>query len=79
MGISVIWNKTFAAPLSGHMKIIVHDEAYARIHLGILGVNLDFFLARVCFKGGTEYNINILQVGKGGKVARVNSSVEFVA
>lgn len=50
------------APLSGHVKIRVHDEAYARIHLGFMNINLDFFVARICFKGGAEYNINIFQV-----------------
>jgi hypothetical protein len=52
----------FTAPTHGHVKINVHDEAYARVHLGFMGVNIDFFLARVCFKGGAEYSINILQV-----------------
>lgn len=50
------------APTQGHLKVRVHDEAYARAHAGIIGFNFDFFVARVCFKGGTEYNINILQV-----------------
>ncbi|CAG2251002.1 unnamed protein product [Mytilus edulis] len=49
-------------PLSGHLRINVHDEAYARVLLGILDFNLDFFVARLCFKGGTQYNLNILQV-----------------
>lgn len=48
--------------MSGHVKIRVHDEAYARVHLGFMNINLDFFVARICFKGGAEYNINILQV-----------------
>lgn len=50
------------APTNGHVKIKVHDEAYARVHLGFVGYNLDFFVARVCFKGGAEYSINIFQV-----------------
>ena len=50
------------APLKGHLKVNVHDEAYARVHLGMIGKNFDFFLARLCFKGRTEYNLNILQV-----------------
>ena len=52
----------FLALLSGHMKVRVHDEAYVRVHLGVLDLNLDFLVARVCFKGGTEYSINILKV-----------------
>ncbi|XP_046562967.1 uncharacterized protein LOC124271858 [Haliotis rubra] len=48
-------------PLSGHMRVNIHDEAYARIHLGFMGFNLDFFLARICFKGGSAYNLNMLQ------------------
>ncbi|KAK6174798.1 hypothetical protein SNE40_013376 [Patella caerulea] len=47
--------------LSGNAIVDVHDEAYARVHLGVVGINLDFFLARVCFKGKAEYNINLLQ------------------
>lgn len=50
------------APTNGHVKVKVHDEAYARVHLGFIGTNIEFFLARVCFKGGAEYSINILQV-----------------
>lgn len=48
------------APTNGHVKIKVHDEAYARVNLGFVGFNLDFFVARVCFKA--EYSINIFQV-----------------
>ena len=53
---------TFSGLLSGHMKVRIHDEAYVRVHLGILSLNLDFLVARACFKGGTEYNIDILKV-----------------
>ncbi|CAC5401161.1 unnamed protein product [Mytilus coruscus] len=49
------------APLSGHLKVSVHDEAYTRLHLGIIGTNIDIMQARLCFKGETSYNINILQ------------------
>ncbi|XP_021353372.1 uncharacterized protein LOC110450253 [Mizuhopecten yessoensis] len=59
------------APLSGHIKLNVHDEAYARVHLGLLGENLDFFVARICFKGETSYNINILQEGEMKKIAKL--------
>lgn len=52
----------FLAPLSGYVKVNVQDEAYARLHLGIVKVNVDIFLARICFKGETSYNVNILQV-----------------
>lgn len=60
--ISNIFSIIILAPTQGHLKVRVHDEAYARAHAGIIGFNFDFFVARVCFKGGTEYNINILQV-----------------
>ena len=40
----------------------VHDESYARLHLGNMGENMDYFDARICFKGGSKYNINILKV-----------------
>lgn len=50
------------ALLKGSLDVRVHDEAYVRIHLGFIGVNYDFFLARICFKGGAGYEINILKV-----------------
>ncbi|KAJ8320504.1 hypothetical protein KUTeg_002091 [Tegillarca granosa] len=34
------------APLSGHLRIVVHDEAFARVHLGFMGINLDFFVGQ---------------------------------
>ena len=68
-------NTFFSAPTQGHLKIRVHDEAYARVHVGILNTNFDFFVARVCFKGGTEYNINILQVSKLNSVVHQGSEV----
>ncbi|VDI06315.1 Hypothetical predicted protein [Mytilus galloprovincialis] len=61
----------YSTPLSGHVKVNVHDEAYARIHLGIVNKNLDFFLARLCFKGGTKYNLNILQENEMKKVGNM--------
>lgn len=48
--------------MSGHLKVNVHDEAYARLHLGVIGENVDIIQASLCFKGDTNYNINILQV-----------------
>ncbi|KAK3101652.1 hypothetical protein FSP39_005219 [Pinctada imbricata] len=56
------------APLSGYLRLNVHDEAYARVHLGIVNVNLDFFVARICIKGGAEYNFNILQGNEMKKI-----------
>ncbi|XP_062616046.1 uncharacterized protein LOC134277751 [Saccostrea cucullata] len=50
------------APSNGHVQVKVHDEAYARINLGCVDTNIDFFVARVCFKGGAQYSINIFQV-----------------
>ena len=58
----ITWSLDFSGLLSGHMKVRIHDEAYVRVHLGILSLNLDFLVARACFKGGTEYNIDILKV-----------------
>ena len=48
-------------PLSGKFAIDVHDEAYFVANLGYVGVSLDIFRARICFKGHIEYNLNILQ------------------
>ncbi|WAR06113.1 hypothetical protein MAR_021482 [Mya arenaria] len=47
--------------LQGSIDIRVHDEAYGIVHLGFLGLNFEFFVARVCFKGGAKYNLNILK------------------
>lgn len=58
----IIIFKLCVAPTQGHLRIRVHDEAYAIVHSGTMGFNFDFFIARLCFKGGTYYNINILQV-----------------
>lgn len=52
----------FTALLSGYVKVYVHDEAYIRLHLGMVGVNVDILSAGICFKGETSYNVNILQV-----------------
>ncbi|XP_076086954.1 uncharacterized protein LOC143057528 [Mytilus galloprovincialis] len=57
------------APLSGHLKVNVHDEAYARLHLGVIGENVDIIQALLCFKGDTNYNINILQVANLRSIA----------
>lgn len=40
----------------------MHDEAYADVHLGAFGINLNFFKARICFRGGAKYALNILKV-----------------
>ncbi|XP_072033446.1 LOW QUALITY PROTEIN: uncharacterized protein [Amphiura filiformis] len=49
------------APLSGHLKIDCFDEAFARVHLGFLRMNVDLLLVRFCFRGNAEYNLNILK------------------
>ncbi|KAK3102203.1 hypothetical protein FSP39_009587 [Pinctada imbricata] len=64
------------APLSGYLKLNIHDEAYARVHLGIINLNLDFFVARVCFKGGAEYNFNILQGNEMKKIIALASQFD---
>ncbi|KAK3589057.1 hypothetical protein CHS0354_008707 [Potamilus streckersoni] len=46
---------------SGHIKVNVHDEAYARVHLGIIKKNYNYFTARLCFKGSASYKLNILK------------------
>ncbi|XP_053390116.1 uncharacterized protein LOC128553035, partial [Mercenaria mercenaria] len=47
--------------IKGSVDVRVHDEAYVKIHLGFIGKNIDFFLARICFKGGAKYALNILK------------------
>ena len=44
------------------MDVRIHNEAYTRVHLGFMGVNLDFFSCRICYKGGAHYAFNIMQV-----------------
>lgn len=48
-------------PLSGKFEVDIHDEGYIVGHLEFVGVRLDIFRARVCFKGRIGYNLNILQ------------------
>ena len=50
------------APLAGHLKVNIHDAAWATIHVGILGFDLTIFKAEICFKGGIEYHLNMLAV-----------------
>ena len=52
----------FAGLLKGNMDVRIHNEAYTRVHLGFMGVNLDFFSCRICYKGGAHYAFNIMQV-----------------
>ena len=70
---------SFIAPTNGHVKVKVHDEAYARVHLGFIGVNIELFLARVCFKGGAEYSINILQVKGTCHIQSRHSCILFLS
>jgi hypothetical protein len=54
--------QSFSAALKGHLKIDIYNEVFAKLHLGIVGLNIDFVIARICFYGSVEYNLNILQV-----------------
>ncbi|XP_060577217.1 uncharacterized protein LOC132734490, partial [Ruditapes philippinarum] len=47
--------------IKGSIDVRVHDEAYVRVHLGYIGISLDFYLARICFKGSAKYALNILK------------------
>ena len=51
-----------AAPQSGHLLVDVFDTAYAIMHMGIIGQNLELIKAELCFKGKIEYELNILAV-----------------
>ncbi|XP_078616233.1 uncharacterized protein LOC144884654 [Branchiostoma floridae x Branchiostoma japonicum] len=48
-------------PTKGHVKVDVDDRIYARGLLGIINNRFDFIDAGICFKGGINYEINILQ------------------
>jgi hypothetical protein len=52
----------FTALLKGRVDIRVHDEIYSKIHFGFINIDLDFYSARLCFKGSANYGINIVQV-----------------
>jgi hypothetical protein len=39
----------------------MQEEVYTRLHLGVVNENVDFFSGRICFKGSSHYNLNILQ------------------
>ncbi|XP_046574117.1 uncharacterized protein LOC124282192 [Haliotis rubra] len=70
------------APLGAHTKVNIQDEAYARIHLGFMKKNLEFFLARICFKGEASYNLNMLQefgVEKLQELAKLYDAVKSEA
>ncbi|XP_022102001.1 uncharacterized protein LOC110985344 [Acanthaster planci] len=49
------------APLSGHLRVDLYDEAYATVLVGLVGQKFDMARARFCFNGYIEYNLNILQ------------------
>ncbi|KAI8487133.1 hypothetical protein Bbelb_352030, partial [Branchiostoma belcheri] len=65
-------------PLEGNIDVTVHDEVFARVHLGILGVNLDIFVIRLCFIGHTWYNLNLLQEFDIGTVTDITSKFDDV-
>ncbi len=62
------------SPLSGFLKVDCFDEAYARAHLGMVGMNIDMFIARFCFKGHAKYNLNLLQV----QLNKPSSQLHFI-
>ncbi|XP_053398133.1 uncharacterized protein LOC128556594 [Mercenaria mercenaria] len=47
--------------IKGHVDMRVHDEVYVKVHLGFIGITMDFIMARICFKGGAKYALNILK------------------
>ena len=49
-------------PLQGHLKVDILDSAFATLHIGIIGFDLDIFKAELCMKGHIEYGLNILKV-----------------
>ncbi|XP_019616817.1 PREDICTED: uncharacterized protein LOC109464305 [Branchiostoma belcheri] len=66
------------APLSGHFKANSHNEIFARVHLGMLGINLDLLVVRMCFKGETSYNLNLLQEFDVDEIKRLVSQFDSV-
>ena len=60
--ISVVIFGPIAGPLRGHMKIDIMDSAFATLHVGIIGFDLDLYKAELCMKGHIEYELNILKV-----------------
>ncbi|CAG2216212.1 unnamed protein product [Mytilus edulis] len=39
----------------------MQQEVYTRLHLGVVNENIDFFSGRICFKGHSQYNVNLFQ------------------
>lgn len=39
----------------------MQQEVYTRLHLGVVNENIDFFSGRICFKGQSQYNVNLFQ------------------
>ena len=66
---------SFVAPLSSDISIDIQEEVYTRLHLGVVNENIDFFSGRICFKGSSHYNLNILQECEMKNVA--NMATEF--
>lgn len=56
----------FVGPLSGYGKVTVEDKAWATVHVGIFGFDLDIFRAELCYKGEIGYDLNILAVSIKG-------------
>ncbi|XP_035698712.1 uncharacterized protein LOC118431577 [Branchiostoma floridae] len=49
------------SPLRGGFYVDALDMAYAKVHVGIIGIDYKFLDARVCFKGKAQYEFNIFQ------------------
>ena len=60
--ISVVIFGPIPGPLRGHMKVDVMDSAFATLHIGIIGFDLDLYKAELCMKGHIDYELNILKV-----------------
>ncbi|XP_066300826.1 uncharacterized protein [Branchiostoma lanceolatum] len=66
------------APISGHFEANSHNEIFARAHLGMLGINLDLLVVRMCFRGETSYNLNLLQEFDVDEIKRLVSQFDSV-
>ncbi|XP_078585865.1 uncharacterized protein LOC144867676 [Branchiostoma floridae x Branchiostoma japonicum] len=48
-------------PLSGRFSVDAFDMAYAKVHIGLINLDLKFLDAKICYKGKAEYDFNVFQ------------------
>ncbi|XP_067658326.1 uncharacterized protein [Haliotis asinina] len=57
--------------LNSHAKLDIHDEAYARLHLGFMDKTMELFFGRICFKAGASYDMNMMKENAKGDLKKL--------